>query len=116
MDALLGAVADGDIGQHFPDTDAVWKDARSLDLLACVGERLRSLRASVVNVDVTVMAERPKLAPYLPAMRANVGDALGIPVNRVSLKATTVERMGAIGREEGVAALAVATVDQEDEE
>ena len=115
MDALLGAVADGDIGQHFPDTDARWKDACSLDLLAAVGHRLRARHATIVNLDVTMIAERPKLAPHIPAMRERMARALDVTVNRVSVKATTVERLGALGREEGMAALCVATVDAADE-
>ncbi len=114
-DALLGAVADGDIGKHFPDTDARWKDADSVRLLAAVAERVRAHRAVVMNVDATVLAERPKLAPHVPAMRARLAGALGLPVERVSVKATTVEGLGALGRREGIAVMAVATVEQESE-
>ena len=110
MDALLGATADGDIGRHFPDTEARWKDARSLELLRTVAQRLRARQWTVVNVDCTVMAEAPRLAPHIEAMRANMAEALGIAVERVSVKATTLEGMGALGRREGIAVLAVATV------
>jgi 2-C-methyl-D-erythritol 2,4-cyclodiphosphate synthase len=111
-DALLGAVAAGDIGRHFPDSDPAWKDARSLDLLREVASIVRSTDARVINVDATVIAQRPKLAPYIGDMRANLADAMGIPAERVSVKATTVEKMGAFGREEGIGAMAVATVEQ----
>lgn len=110
MDALLGAIGDGDIGRHFPDTEARWKGARSLDLLREVVRRVARCGGSPGNVDVTVLAEVPRLAPHVPAMRKNLAEVLGIPAARVSLKATTVERMGAIGRREGMAAMAVATV------
>lgn len=110
-DALLGAIADGDIGVHFPDTDPRWKDASSLDLLAQVIKRLKAKRARVVHVDVTVMAEAPKLAPHRPAMRERLSRVLEISVEGVSVKATTLEGMGALGRREGIAAMAVATVE-----
>ena len=110
MDALLGAIADGDIGQHFPDTDAKWKDADSLKLLEAVVERVRAQGWEVVNVDATVLAERPKLMPHIPAMRERLAQAMGVEVGAVSVKATTVEGLGAIGRQEGISAMAVATV------
>jgi 2-C-methyl-D-erythritol 2,4-cyclodiphosphate synthase len=112
-DALLGAVADGDIGKHFPDNDPAWKDASSIGLLKETAERVRALSAEINNVDATIIAERPKLAPHVPEMRRNLADALGIPASHVSVKATTVEGMGSLGRGEGIAAMAVATVDQE---
>ncbi|MDA0321284.1 MAG: 2-C-methyl-D-erythritol 2,4-cyclodiphosphate synthase [Verrucomicrobia bacterium] len=112
MDALLGAIADGDIGTHFPDTDVKWKDADSLELLAIVRDRLRSRGVlQINNIDITIMAERPRIGPHVSAMRQKLAGALAIAVDRVSVKATTVERMGAIGREEGIAAMAVATVE-----
>ena len=110
MDALLGAIADGDIGQHFPDTDAKWKDADSLKLLEAVAGRVRAQGWEVVNVDATVLAERPKLMPHIPAMRERLAQAMGVEVGAVSVKATTVEGLGAIGRQEGISAMAVATV------
>ncbi len=110
MDALLGAIADGDIGQHFPDTDAKWKDADSLKLLEAVVARVRAQGWEVVNVDATVLAERPKLMPHIPAMRERLAQAMGVEVGAVSVKATTVEGLGAIGRQEGISAMAVATV------
>lgn len=112
-DALLGAVADGDIGVHFPDNDPRWKNADSVDLLERVVARLKARRAKVVHVDATVMAEAPKLAPYRQAMRERLAPALGVSVQHVSVKATTLEGMGALGRREGIAALVVATVETE---
>jgi 2-C-methyl-D-erythritol 2,4-cyclodiphosphate synthase len=114
IDALLGATAGGSIGTLFPDTDPRWSGARSTDLLARVVTRLRAERAAVRHVDVTVIAERPRIAPHAEAMRAALAAVLGTPAARVSIKATTAEGMGALGREEGIAALAVATVDVED--
>jgi 2-C-methyl-D-erythritol 2,4-cyclodiphosphate synthase len=111
MDALLGAVADGDIGKHFPDTDARWKDARSVDMLGIVAERLRTRGWSVVNVDATVLAESPRLAPRIEAMRVNMSEAMRIAADCVSVKATTMEGLGTVGRGEGIAAMAVATVE-----
>ncbi len=110
MDALLGAAADGDIGQHFPDRDPKWKDADSVELLRAVVARLASNGFSIVNTDVTVVAEAPKLAPHIPAMRERLASAMGVPVSCVSVKATTVEGMGAIGRREGISAMAIATI------
>jgi len=111
MDALLGAVADGDIGQHFPNTDARWKDARSTELLRHVAGRVRSLGATIINVDATVIAERPKLLPHMPAMRAALAAAMDVELDAVSIKATTAEKLGTLGRQEGIAAMTMATVD-----
>jgi 2-C-methyl-D-erythritol 2,4-cyclodiphosphate synthase len=113
-DALLGAVAAGDIGQHFPDTSDAWKDACSLNLLSRVAGIVAERGGTIVNVDATLLAERPKIAPHVTAMRRNIADALSLPLDRVSVKATTVERLGAIGREEGMAAMAVAMVETVD--
>jgi len=111
MDALLGAIAAGDIGRHFPDTDATWKDADSLKLLTAVSQVLQEARWRIVNTDTTVICEAPRLAPHIPEMRRNMTAAMGIDVDAVSVKATTVEGMGAIGRREGIAAQAIATVE-----
>jgi 2-C-methyl-D-erythritol 2,4-cyclodiphosphate synthase len=110
MDALLGAIADGDIGQHFPDTDPKWAGADSLLLLKAVTERLHVKGWRIGNIDATVLAERPKLMPHIPAMREKLAQAMAIPVDAVSVKATTVEGLGAIGRREGISTMAVATV------
>jgi len=106
-DALLGAIAAGDIGQHFPDTDPAWKGADSRVLLCAVMDKVREAGFAVANVDATIMAQVPKMAPWIPAMREHIAADLGIHLNRVSVKATTTERMGFTGREEGIATSAV---------
>jgi 2-C-methyl-D-erythritol 2,4-cyclodiphosphate synthase len=106
-DALLGALALGDIGHHFPPGDARWADADSRDLLRAVHEMIDGHGYRPVNVDATVICESPKLAPHVDAMRANIADDLGCGIDRVSVKATTTERLGFCGRGEGIAALAV---------
>jgi 2-C-methyl-D-erythritol 2,4-cyclodiphosphate synthase len=111
IDALLGAAALGDIGQHFPAGDARWRDADSMELLRQTVKLVVAARYHVVNVDATVVAEAPKLAPPLDAMRGALAAALGIEVSAVSVKATTSDRLGALGRGEGIAALAIALVD-----
>ena len=108
MDALLGALGLGDIGQHFPPEDSCWKDADSLKLLDNVIAMVRSLGWEVTNVDIVVVAERPKLKPHIPQMRSNLAHHLAISSDRVSVKATTNEGLGPIGREEGIASYAVA--------
>lgn len=106
-DALLGAAALGDIGQHFPDTDPAYAGADSRVLLREVMARVRAAGYAVLNVDATVLAQRPKLAPYRDAMRANIATDLGIDLGAVSVKATTTESLGPIGRQEAIAAHAV---------
>ena len=110
-DALLGAAALGDIGQHFPDTDPAYAGADSLVLLAKVAELLKAEGWRVENVDVTILAQRPKLKPHIPQMRENFARAMGVPVTAVSVKATTEEGLGFTGREEGIAAHAVALIE-----
>jgi 2-C-methyl-D-erythritol 2,4-cyclodiphosphate synthase len=110
IDAMLGACALGDIGQHFPDTDPRYRDADSIDLLRATVKLLSEAGYTVQHVDATVVMERPKLAPARERMRARLADALELDVRHVSVKATRGEGMGFVGREEGVAALAVATV------
>lgn len=110
IDALLGAVGEGDIGRHFPDTDASYKDVSSLTLLERTAEILRGRQAVIQNVDSTVMAQAPKLAGHITAMESNIADALGLDKDRVSIKATTTEQLGFVGREEGIAAQAVALI------
>jgi len=109
-DAVLGAAAAGDIGGHFPDTDPTWKDASSVDLLQRAAEIVRDRGFEVGNVDVSVIAERPKLAPYIDAMRARVAKALGIDIDRVSIKGKTNEGIGELGRGEAIAVHAIALV------
>ncbi len=110
MDALLGAAAMGDIGRHFPDTDERFKDADSMKLTAYVKKLLAERGWRVNNVDVTIIAQRPKLAAYIPQMRANVAAVLGVAGDAVNVKATTTERLGFAGRGEGMAAEAVASI------
>jgi len=112
-DALLGAICGGDIGQHFPDTDQSIRNISSIDILKRIAGLLAEKKAQVVNVDATVVAEAPKIAPYIPAMRKNIAQAIGISDSNVSIKATTNERLGPIGRSEGIATMAVATVESE---
>jgi 2-C-methyl-D-erythritol 2,4-cyclodiphosphate synthase len=111
-DALLGAAALGDIGRHFPDTDPAYKGADSRVLLRRVAELLRDQGYRVGNVDTTIVAQAPKMAPHIEAMRANLADDLGIPLDRISVKATTTERLGFTGREEGISAHAVALIER----
>jgi len=111
IDALLGALGAGDIGEHFPDTDERWKGADSLELLRHVDALLAERGAAVVNVDATIMLERPKLLEHKPAMRANLADVLALGPDRVNVKATRGEGMGFVGRVEGAAALAIATIE-----
>lgn len=110
IDALLGAAGLGDIGQHFPSDDPSFRGADSLALLRQVVKLLRTVGYSVVNVDATVVAEKPKLQPYIPGMQQRIASALGIPETSVSVKATTSEGLGALGRGEGIAALATALI------
>ena len=109
-DALLGAAGLGDIGQHFPDTDERYRDADSMLLLRTVVATLAERGLAVTHVDATVVMERPKLAPYRDAIRAALADGLGVAPHHVNVKASTGEGMGFVGRGEGVAALAVATL------
>lgn len=110
IDAMLGACALGDIGQHFPDTDPRYRGADSIELLRATVALMREAGYATVHVDVTVVIERPKLAPARDRMRTRLAEALGLELGHVSVKATRGEGMGFVGREEGVAALAVATV------
>ena len=107
-DALLGAAALGDIGRHFPDTDPKYKNADSRALLREVAKKVREAGFSIGNVDATLIAEAPKMAPHIPVMVANIAADLGISSGQVNVKAKTAERLGAIGRGEGIAAEAVA--------
>lgn len=112
IDAMLGACALGDIGQHFPDTDPHYRDADSIELLRATVALLERSGFAVRHVDATVILERPKLAPVREQVRARLAEALGLELAHVSVKATRGEGMGFVGREEGVAALAVATVSE----
>ena len=110
-DALLGAIGAGDIGQHFPNTDESIRGISSMEILKRVGNLLNERNARVINVDATVIAEAPKLAPHVPAMRQEIAAAIGVSESDVSVKATTNEKLGAIGQGEGIAAIAIAAVD-----
>jgi 2-C-methyl-D-erythritol 2,4-cyclodiphosphate synthase len=112
IDALLGAAGLGDIGQHFPDTDDRWRDVSSLEMLAAVLKMLEAENYQPVNVDVAVAAERPRLGPRVAEMRESLASVLGISPSFLSIKATTAEGLGAIGRSEGICAWAVALIDR----
>src|SRR5580693_7965345 len=109
-DAIYGALADGDIGRHFPPSEAAWKDADSARFLAHAASRIAARGGVLANADVTLICERPKIAPHADAMRARLAALLGVDPGRVSVKATTTERLGFTGRGEGIAAQAAATV------
>ena len=110
IDALLGAAGLGDIGQHFPDTDERWRDADSLELLRTVRDKLRDAGYNPVNLDATVACEAPTLGPFRDEMRMRLAEAAGLETSAVNVKFTTGERIGFVGRGEGMAALAIATV------
>jgi 2-C-methyl-D-erythritol 2,4-cyclodiphosphate synthase len=112
-DALLGAVAEGDIGRHFPDTDPQYRDIKSLILLKKVLTKVREKGFRPINVDATIVAQRPKLADNIPRMVKEVADVLEIETGRVNIKATTTEGLGFTGREEGIAAYAVVLVEED---
>jgi 2-C-methyl-D-erythritol 2,4-cyclodiphosphate synthase len=107
MDAILGAAAFGDIGQHFPDTDPQYKGADSLELLREVCELIEDLGYALVNADITIIAQKPKLAPYIAEMRENIADVCGTDICDINVKATTTEKLGFEGREEGISSHAV---------
>ncbi len=111
-DALFGAAALGDIGSHFPDTDPQWKGADSLKLLEACGKELRAHGWQIGNIDAVVVAQKPKLLPHVPQMRANIAGALGIDVGRVSVKGKTEEGLGFTGAGEGMAVHAVALIEK----
>lgn len=113
MDAMLGAAALGDIGQHFPPADEVYAGADSMVLLERVVALLEEVGYSLGNADITIVAQKPKLAPYLEQMRENVARVCGVPADHISVKATTTEHMGFEGREEGISAHAVVLLFQE---
>jgi 2-C-methyl-D-erythritol 2,4-cyclodiphosphate synthase len=110
-DALLGAAALGDIGRHFPDTDPRYRNADSRAFLREIAAKVREAGFSISNVDATIHAEAPKMAPHIGAMIANLAADLGLPAARINVKAKTAERLGAIGRGEGIAAEAVALLE-----
>lgn len=103
-DALLGAAALGDIGKHFPDTDEQYRGISSMLLLETVGQKLEELHYSISNIDATIIAQKPKMRPYIPMMEENIARVLKLDINQVNVKATTEEKLGFTGREEGIAA------------
>jgi len=110
-DALLGAACMGDIGRHFPDTDPAYRNIDSLELLKKTWSLVRAKHPAIINIDATVLAEAPKIAPHAAAMRQKIAAALGIPADLVSIKATTLEKLGFVGRKEGIAAMCVVLID-----
>ncbi len=111
-DALLGAAGLGDIGRHFPDTDPKYKGADSLKLLENVAEKVRNSGYRVSNIDVTMIAQKPKLKDHIPQMQANIAAAVGIAISRVNVKATTEEKLGFTGTEEGMSCHAVCLLEE----
>jgi 2-C-methyl-D-erythritol 2,4-cyclodiphosphate synthase len=113
-DAVLGAIGERDIGHHFPNTDESIRGISSLEILRQISFLLAGKASRVINVDATLIAEAPRIGPHVVTMRTNIAEALNIPIERVGVKATTNEHMGFLGRGEGIAALAVASVEQAD--
>ncbi|MBZ9684918.1 2-C-methyl-D-erythritol 2,4-cyclodiphosphate synthase [Clostridium estertheticum] len=107
MDALLGAAALGDIGKHFPDTDATYKGASSIVLLKHVGDLVKAKDYIIENIDATIIAQRPKMAPHIPYMVENIALALQLPIDKINIKATTEEGLGFTGRCEGISSNAI---------
>ena len=112
MDSLLGAAALGDIGKHFPDTDPKYKGASSLELLEHVGNLLKENNFTIANIDSTIIAQKPKLAPYIPTMRKNIANALNIPIENINIKATTEEGLGFTGNGEGISSNSICLLNQ----
>lgn len=112
MDALLGAAALGDIGKHFPDTDPAYKGISSLELLAHVGKLLDEHMYIIENIDATIIAQRPKMAPHIQKMRENVAEVLGIEVDQINIKATTEEGLGFTGTGEGISSQAICAIEK----
>jgi len=111
MDALLGAVAEGDIGKHFPDTNEKYKDISSIKLLKYVGDLLNKKNAKINNIDATIIAQRPKMAPYIDKMRENIASTLQLQITQVNIKATTEEKLGFTGAELGISSQAIVLVE-----
>ncbi|GAB0115132.1 2-C-methyl-D-erythritol 2,4-cyclodiphosphate synthase [Acidisoma sp. C75] len=109
-DAIYGALAEGDIGRHFPPSEAQWKDADSARFLRHAAARITARGGMLVNADVTLICEQPKITPHAPAMIARLADLLGVPAGRISVKATTTEKLGFTGRREGIACMASVSI------
>lgn len=112
IDAILGAAGLGDIGMHFPDTDPAYRDASSMEMLEVVCKAIESLGHRIENIDITVLAQQPRIAPFRPLIVGNIAVATGVVPERVNVKATTTEGMGFVGRGEGIAASAVVLLEQ----
>ena len=112
MDALLGAAALGDIGKHFPDTDPAYKGISSIELLRHVGKLLEENCYIIENIDATIIAQKPKMAPHIPQMRKNLAQAMGVEEDRINIKATTEEGLGFTGRGEGIASQAICLLEE----
>jgi len=112
-EAIFGALSLGDLGKHFPDTDQRYKDISSLKILSMINDMAKRENAKIINIDSTIVAEEPKLSDHIPKMRENISDVLNIDINQVSVKATTTERMGFVGKKEGIAAYAVVLMEKE---
>lgn len=110
VDAMLGAIGEGDIGEHFPPTDPKWKNANSTQFVEHALTLCREKNAALVNVDITIICEHPKISPHKSAMREQLSRVLSLPLNRVNIKATTTEKLGFLGRSEGIAAQAVVSI------
>jgi len=110
MDSLLGAAALGDIGKHFPDTDPKYKGISSLELLSYVRDLLKQNSYSIVNIDATIIAQKPKMAPYIPAMIRNISSTLNIDENQINIKATTEEGLGFTGKEQGISSQSICLI------
>lgn len=109
-DALLGALGLGDIGEHYPDTEAKWKDISSLVLLADVTEKMKSMDYELLNCDMILLAQKPKITPYKEKIREKLAQTLGVSIEKVNLKATTTEGLGFVGREEAIAAMSTVLI------
>jgi 2-C-methyl-D-erythritol 2,4-cyclodiphosphate synthase len=114
-DAVLGAIGEVDIGHLFPNTDERWRNAPSRIFLEEAARRVRARGGRIVNIDASLIAERPKIFPHITAMKQHIAQALGVPVTKIGVKATTNEKLGFAGREEGIAAMAVASIDLPEE-
>lgn len=112
IDALLGAAGLGDIGHHFPDTDPRYKESDSSQLLMSIWEKIQARGFTISNIDCTILAEKPKMAPYLDLMKEKIAQICEVELEQINLKATTMEKMGFIGREEGIGAIAVALLEK----
>jgi 2-C-methyl-D-erythritol 4-phosphate cytidylyltransferase / 2-C-methyl-D-erythritol 2,4-cyclodiphosphate synthase len=110
VDAILGALADGDIGAHFPPSDPQWRGASSDKFLAFAVERVRQRGGRIAHLDITLICEAPRIGPHRDAMRARIAEVAGIGIDRIAVKATTNEKLGFVGRGEGIAAIATATI------